>query len=362
MYRITAKLWQLGDVFAAGFEGCSSTGRWAGVIICSSLSTNLVIKRNRSLSTFEKMLKNGAIGSRTLADLPVPFEALPAEVPADVPLDLSFVVLPGHRSNILVVERSSNGRELPPVRGWPDSEDPSTGAQLFRAQMPPLAADELIRYSPVVTRAGLVVQRMPSRSTRGVRAPAVTAAFETPPPSPMAVPRYSWASEFLGALTVQLINPPESFGPGPDGMRITYYIESGEIHGPKINGKVRGGDWVVLRRDGVGVAESRITYETDDGALLLSRYYGIFDLGPDGYERAVRNEFDPVPPLVLAPQFITSHPNWLWLNRLQCLAVGRATMADLTVRLDIYAIRAGQPLPSSGLPRGDATGLIGDVH
>ena len=46
--------------------------------------------------------------------------------------------------------------------------------------------------------------------------------------------------------------------------------------------------------------------ETDDGALLLSRYYGIFDLGPDAYERALRNEFAPVPPLVLAPQFFAS--------------------------------------------------------
>ena len=185
---------------------------------------------------------------------------------------------------------------------------------------------------------------------------------DTAQDAPTAVPRYQWASEFLGAFTVKLINPPELFGPGPDGMHITYYIESGEIHGPKINGKVRGGDWMVLRHDGVGVAESRITYETDDGALLLSRYYGIFDLGPDGYQRAVRNEFEPVPPLVLAPQFITSHPNWLWLNRLQCLAVGRATMADLIVRLDIYAIRTGQPLPSSGLPRVDASALIGDIH
>ena len=47
-------------------------------------------------------------------------------------------------------------------------------------------------------------------------------------------------------------------------------------------------------------------------------------------------EYDPVPPLVLAPQFLTSHPNWLWLNRLQCLAVGRVTMADLLVRFDLF--------------------------
>jgi hypothetical protein len=228
--------------------------------------------------------------------------------------------------------------------------------------MPSLAPDEEAEYSPVVQRSGLVVQRLPTRSTRGVRAPAALAAADTPQDTPAPARRYQWASEFLGAFTVKLINPPESFGPGPDGMHITYYIDSGEIHGPKINGKVRGGDWMVLRHDGVGVAESRITYETDDGALLLSRYYGILDWGPDAYQRALRNEFDPAPPIVLAPHFITSHPNWLWLNRLQCLAVGRATMADLIVRLDIYAIRVGQPLASSRLPRVDAPGLIGDIH
>jgi hypothetical protein len=307
-------------------------------------------------------LKTAPSTWRGLADPPLAFEALPSEVSAGVPLDLSFAVFPAHPSNQLVVERTSNGRERPAVRAWPDGCDPATGAQHFRVRMPPLAPDETAEYWPVVTRSGLVVETRPARSTRGIRAPAAPTAPDTASTRPTAVPRYQWASEFLGAFTVQLIKPPESFGPGPDGMHITYYIASGEIHGPKINGKVRGGDWMLLRHDGVGVAESRITYETDDGALLLSRYYGIFDLGPDAYERALRNEFDPVPPLVLAPQFITSHPNWLWLNRLQCLAVGRATMADLIVRLDIYAIRTGQPLPSSGLPRVDGPALIGDIH
>jgi hypothetical protein len=277
-------------------------------------------------------------------------------------LDLWFTVFPAHPSNQLIVERMSNGRERPAVRGWPDGRDPTTGAQRFRVRLPALEPNETAEYWPVVTRSGLLVETLPSRSTRGIRALSVPTPRDTGQSSPTAAPRYQWASEFLGAFTVQLIKPPESFGPGPDGMHITYYIQSGKINGPKINGKVRGGDWMLLRHDGVGVAESRITYETDDGALLLSRYYGIFDLGPDAYERALRNEFDPVPPLVLAPQFITSHPNWLWLNRLQCVAVGRATMADLIVRLDIYAIRTGQPLPSSGLPRMDGPALIGDIH
>lgn len=296
------------------------------------------------------------------ANPPVAFDALPTHIPAGVPVDLSFSVFPAHPSNQLIVGFKSDGRERPAVRGWPEGTDPATGAQRFRVRMPTLAPGETAEYSPVVQRSGLVVQALSTRSTRANQTPAALAAPRTMQASPAATPRYEWASEFLGAFTVKLIKPPESFGPGPDGMHITYYIESGEIRGPKINGKVRGGDWMVLRHDGVGVAESRITYETDDGALLLSRYYGVFDLGPDGYQRAVRNDFDPVPPLVLAPQFITSHPNWLWLNRLQCIAVGRATMADLVVRLDIYAIRTGQPLPSSGLPRIDGPALIGDIH
>lgn len=299
---------------------------------------------------------------RGLTGPPLAFESLPSTVAAGVPLDLSFSVRPAHPGNQLIVGFRSNGRERPAVRGWPEGSDPATGVQRFRVRMPSLAPDETAEYSPVVQRAGLVVQRLPDRTTRGVRALAAPAVPDTARASPAAVPRYRWASEFLGAFTVRLVDPPESFGPGPDGLRITYYIESGEIRGPRINGTIHGGDWMVLRHDGVGVAESRITYETDDGALLLSRYSGIFDLGPDGYERAVRDEFDPAPPLVLTPTFTTSHPDWLWLNRLQCLAVGRATMADLVVRLDIYAIRTGQPLPSSGLPRVDAPGLIGDVH
>ena len=323
---------------------------------------NYINSKLRWTNCIETTLKPAPLTWRGVADPPLAFEALPSQISAGAPLDLLFSVLPAHPSNQVIVEFRSNGREHPAVRGWPEGSDPATGAQRFRVLMPPLAPDETAEYSPVVQRSGLVVQRLPARSTRGIRAPAGLAAPNTAQVAPAAVPRYQWASEFLGAFTVKLINPPELFGPGPDGMHITYYIQSGEIHGPKINGKVRGGDWMVLRHDGVGVAESRITYETDDGALLLSRYYGIFDLGPDGYQRAVRNEFDPVPPLVLAPQFITSHPNWLWLNRLQCLAVGRATMADLIVRLDIYAIRTGQPLPSSGLPRVDASALIGDIY
>lgn len=288
------------------------------------------------------------------APAPVAFDALRPEVEAGTPLDVWWQVSPAHPSHSLVVERRVNGVQRPSLRAWPDGRLADAGAQRFRAQLPPCEAGDRVEYAPILYRAAQVVAELPVRSVLVV--PAAAPAGAAPPaplPATGTVPRYDWGTDFLGAFTVQLAKPPESFGPAPDGLHITFYIASGEIHGPKINARIRGegGDWMLVRRDGVGVADVRITYETDDGALLLSRYYGIFDLGPDGYERALRNDYDPLPPLVLAPQFVTSHPDWLWLNRLQCIAVGRVTMADLLVRFDLYAIRVGQPLPSSGLPR-----------
>ncbi len=304
----------------------------------------------------------------------LPFDALPATLPAGVAQAVLFTV-PAHPSNQLLVERHSAGRGLPALRAQPLAEAGNALTQRFIATLGPLDAGQVVEFRPLLMRSGLCVQTLAARRVVGVapEAPAASAAGPTtgPTTAPTAIPtpdptlpRYPWATEFLGAFNVQLVKPAESFGPTPEGLNVTFYIASGEIHGPRIRARIRGegGDWMLVRRDGVGVADVRITYECDDGALLLSRYYGIFDLGPDGYERALRNDYNALPPLVLAPQFITSHPNWLWLNRLQCLAVGRVTMADLRVRFDLYAVRVGQPLPSSGLPREADGPLIGDIH
>jgi len=292
--------------------------------------------------------RNASLAFHRLARQSFAFEALPSEVSVGVPLDVSLMIFPEHPSNQLVVERTSNGRVQAPVRGWPDGRDPAAGAQRFRVLLPALAPGEAVEYRPLLSRAGLVIETMSSRSTRGVRAPEEPLTSAAAAASVTTAPRFEWAPEFLGATTVRLAQPPESFGATPDGLHITFYATSGEIRGPKVNGRIRGegGDWMLVRRDGVGIADARLTYEMDDGALLLSRYSGVLDLGPDGYARTVRNEYDPAPPFVLTPQFITAHPNWLWLNRIQCLAVGHASMKDLVARWDLYAIRVGQQVPT----------------
>jgi hypothetical protein len=134
---------------------------------------------------------------------------------------------------------------------------------------------------------------------------------------------------------------PEIIGPAPEGIRANFYVTGGEATGPKIRGKLRaaGGDWITIRRDGVGVLDVRGTIETRDGALILVTYSGMLDLGEDGYDKFLRGEMPPKPRIRTTPRFFTSHPEYLWLNRLHCLGVGEADIANSIVRYDVYAVQ-----------------------
>jgi len=70
-------------------------------------------------------------------------------------------------------------------------------------------------------------------------------------------------------LTV-VVPPPQRLGAVPHGTRIIAPISSGTFAGPRLRGKVLagGGDWTLLRSDGVLELDLRITLETDDGASI----------------------------------------------------------------------------------------------
>jgi hypothetical protein len=127
-------------------------------------------------------------------------------------------------------------------------------------------------------------------------------------------------------------------GPVAEGVRVT----SGKISGPKLHGKLRptGGDWLTLRTDGVGILDVRVTFETDDGALIGVSYTGVADLGEDGHARFLAGEPPPSGlPLRVVPRCQTSHPAYAWLNRLQRLGIGEAFLERGEVRYDVYAVR-----------------------
>ena len=134
----------------------------------------------------------------------------------------------------------------------------------------------------------------------------------------------------------------EVIGPVAEGFVANYYVTGGELLGPKITGKVLpvGGDWFTVRPDGVGTLDVRLTFETDDGAIIYTHYYGNSNLGPDGYQQAVDGTQPSEDGLDLrtCPRFQTAHPNYQWLNAAFCIGLGKSFIERHTVNYDIYQV------------------------
>lgn len=153
---------------------------------------------------------------------------------------------------------------------------------------------------------------------------------------------FDYTLEHIISYRATLRQPLEAIGETPAGLRINAYVTGGEATGPRIRGRVLpvGGDWLTVRPDGIGVLDVRATLETHDGALIYVEYSGVMELGADGYVRALRGDLPARAPIHAAPRFLTAHPSYLWLNRLQCVNVGAVDLATSTVSYDTYAVRS----------------------
>lgn len=132
-------------------------------------------------------------------------------------------------------------------------------------------------------------------------------------------------SRFLMTLEVAL-GAPQKIGPVPSGTRVTVPISSGTFEGPRMKGRVLagGGDWTLLRSDGVLELDLRVTLETDDGALVHFTSFGLRHGPPEVLAALSRGE--PVDAskyyFRTTPRFETSHPKYAFLNRLLAVASG----------------------------------------
>ncbi len=130
----------------------------------------------------------------------------------------------------------------------------------------------------------------------------------------------------------------EILGPVAEGFRVNIYTESGEVRGPALNGTCgHGADWFTVRRDGMGVVDSRVMIQADDGALIYTSYTGLVDFGEDAYERIEKGELPTPGPIHVAARFQTAAPRHAWLNRVQALGIGES-QAEGNL-WDTYAIR-----------------------
>src|SRR6476646_5864651 len=79
-------------------------------------------------------------------------------------------------------------------------------------------------------------------------------------------------------MTLQVaVGGVQRIGAVPHGTRVTVPIAGGHFEGPRLRGKVLpgGGDWTLLRGDGVLELAVRLTLETDDGALIHMTSFGL---------------------------------------------------------------------------------------
>ena len=86
-----------------------------------------------------------------------------------------------------------------------------------------------------------------------------------------------------------------------------------------------GGDWLLMRRDGILMLNVRLTLETDDGHLIYMRYEGMRH-GPAWVIEQL-NKGEKVDPsqyyFRTTPWFETASEKYRFLNRIVCVATGR---------------------------------------
>jgi hypothetical protein len=123
-----------------------------------------------------------------------------------------------------------------------------------------------------------------------------------------------------------IVAGPQRIGVGPHGTRVTAPITDGHFEGPLLRGRVLpgGGDWTVLRGDGVLELDLRVTLETDDGALIHMTSCGLRHGPADVIAALARGEsVDPSTYYFRTlPRFETGHPKYEFLNRLLAVATG----------------------------------------
>jgi hypothetical protein len=133
--------------------------------------------------------------------------------------------------------------------------------------------------------------------------------------------------ESRSLMTLQVtIGQVQRIGTVPHGTRVTAPIESGHFEGPRLRGKVLpgGGDWTLLRGDGVLELDLRITLETDDGALVHMASFGLRHGTPEVLAALGRGEIvDPSRYYFrTVVRFETGHPKYAFLNRLFAVSSG----------------------------------------
>ena len=140
-------------------------------------------------------------------------------------------------------------------------------------------------------------------------------------------------------MTVTLaVDPSQQLGRVPHGTRSIVPVTGGDFEGPLLRGKVLpgGGDWLLLRSDGVLELDLRLTLMTDDHALVYMTFQGLRHGPPEVFAALGRGEIvDPSRYYFrTSPRFETSAPRYAYLNRIIAVGIGETRPGQAVHRID----------------------------
>ena len=100
----------------------------------------------------------------------------------------------------------------------------------------------------------------------------------------------------------------------------------GHFEGPKLRGRILpgGGDWILIRHDGVTQLDVRLTMQTDDEQLIYMTYRGHRHGPKEVIDRVNRGEtVDPSEYYFrTTPYFETGSEKYSWLNKAVSVGTG----------------------------------------
>ena len=111
----------------------------------------------------------------------------------------------------------------------------------------------------------------------------------------------------------------------PQGTRFIITFE-GKIYGEKINGSIKGTDYLLVRADGQFILNLQASILTDDGEMVFLEEDGILTPNNDGTAQ-----------LHLNMHFTTFSQNYNWLNKKHVWGIGEVNMQTGNIRVKGYS-------------------------
>lgn len=152
--------------------------------------------------------------------------------------------------------------------------------------------------------------------------------METAPITPVRALSTEFLMEMRCELTMQII------GDTPNGHRRIYHITGGTVKGPRIVGEVLAGgsDSFLVRPDGTGLLDVRVTVKTDDDSLIYVTYRGVLHHTPTLEGRLMAGETVRWDEYYFRTVsfFETATEKYDYLNHTMAIGVGEADFAGVS--------------------------------